>query len=296
MRGRILLARRTEGRDLAGAWEFPGGKVDLGETPLQALARELNEELGIRIGPATPLIAVPQRYPSKRIVLDVFELAGYQGKPRGLEQQALMWSPIDKLHTYPMPPADRPVVAALQQTALYAITPDSVDESELLDSVRRAVHAGIVRVQLRAPRLDQTQFRAVAAQAADITRAGGVDLLLNSTPEIAEELGTGLHVNAARLMALRQRPIAADRCFGASCHDAAELRHAQEIGADYAFLSPVLPTSTHPQAKTLGWSGFAALREQVSLPIYALGGLAPAMLREARAHGAQGIAGIRAFS
>src|SRR5688572_8830552 len=127
VRGRILLARRTAGRDLAGAWEFPGGKVEPGETPQQALARELHEELGIRIGPAEPLIAVPQAYPGKRIVLDVYEIASYEGTPRGLEKQALAWAPAEKLSSYPMPPADRPVVAALTAGSRYVITDAPVD-------------------------------------------------------------------------------------------------------------------------------------------------------------------------
>src|SRR6188508_216389 len=101
-RGRVLLARRTEGRDLAGLWEFPGGKVDPGETPRQALARELFEELGIHVQAAEPLIAVPQQYRDKRILLDVYRVTRYSGKPRDLEQQALAWSPHDKLGTYPM--------------------------------------------------------------------------------------------------------------------------------------------------------------------------------------------------
>ena len=73
--GRILLARRTEGRDLAGLWEFPGGKREAGETAEGALARELKEELGIDIACGPPLIAVPQRYPHKRLCLDVRAIA-----------------------------------------------------------------------------------------------------------------------------------------------------------------------------------------------------------------------------
>src|ERR671913_1055388 len=99
-RGRILLARRTEGRDLAGAWEFPGGKVEPGETPQQALERELREELGIRIDGLAPLIRVPQAYAHKRIVLDVYRVATVTSKPRGLEGQALAWSPPEKLASY----------------------------------------------------------------------------------------------------------------------------------------------------------------------------------------------------
>ena len=102
-RGRILLARRTRGRDLAGLWEFPGGKVDPGETPEQALTRELREELGIEVRIGTPVIAVPHRYPHKRLRLDVRQIAGYRGTPKGLDGQALAWVPPPKLSSYPKP-------------------------------------------------------------------------------------------------------------------------------------------------------------------------------------------------
>ena len=105
VRGRVLLARRTAGRDLAGAWEFPGGKVEPGESARDALARELHEELGIRIGAVEPFIAVPQAYPSKRIVLDVYTVTAFEGTPKGLEKQALAWAPPEMLSSYPMPPA-----------------------------------------------------------------------------------------------------------------------------------------------------------------------------------------------
>jgi 8-oxo-dGTP diphosphatase len=122
VRGRILLARRTQGRDLAGLWEFPGGKVEPGETAHAALARELHEELGIHAVPRAPLIRVPQQYPHKRLVLDVFEVT-HAGTPKGLDGQALAWALPRKLASYPMPPADRPVVAALLQADRYLVTP-----------------------------------------------------------------------------------------------------------------------------------------------------------------------------
>ena len=107
VRGRVLLARRTRDRDLAGLWEFPGGKVEAGERPQQGLARELREELGIDAEAGALLIAVPQRMPHKRILLEVYEVAGWRGKPRGLDGQALAWVPIAQLPRYAMPPADR---------------------------------------------------------------------------------------------------------------------------------------------------------------------------------------------
>src|SRR3546814_1261195 len=86
-RGRILLARRTAGRDLAGLWEFPGGKREPGETPEHALVRELREELGIEVKIGAPLIAVAQQYPHKRLCLDVRRVTRWRGTPRGHEGQ-----------------------------------------------------------------------------------------------------------------------------------------------------------------------------------------------------------------
>ena len=110
--GRILLARHPDRN--AGLWEFPGGKVEAGESPEDALVRELREELGIEASVGEALLRVPQQYPDKRLVLDV-RFVQFRGMPKGLDGQALAWTPLHALAGYPMPPADRPVVAALTQ-------------------------------------------------------------------------------------------------------------------------------------------------------------------------------------
>lgn len=294
-RGRILLARRTAGRDLAGAWEFPGGKVESGETALQALNRELHEELGIRVLGAEPLVAVPQAYPSKRIVLDVYTVTAFEGTPRGLERQALAWTPPEKLRDYPMPPADRPVVAALTAPARYLISPEPEDPPAWLGKLERALKAGIRRVQLRARGLPARALVDLAMDARTRCHAVGADLLVNGEPGLAADLGLGLHLRSAQLMALQARPLPAGQLVGASCHDAGELAQAERLGLDFAVLGPVRATESHPGAAPLGWERFAALREGVSLPIYALGGMRPADVATARRHGGQGVAGIRAF-
>jgi 8-oxo-dGTP diphosphatase len=294
-RGRVLLARRTEGRDLAGAWEFPGGKVDPGETPAQALARELEEELGIRVQAAEPLIAVPQQYRDKRILLDVYRVTRYAGKPRDREQQALAWSPHEKLCTYPMPPADRPVVAALTQPAHYLVTPDfdGADQRGFLAAIGRALESGIRRLQLRVPALGGAGLEALAREVKQRCDPLGAELLVNGDIALAARIGCGVHLRSTQLMELRERPLPSQLRVAASCHDAAELARAHDLGLDFAVLGPVARTPGHGERAPIGWRGFAQLREQVSLPIYGLGGLARSDMALARGHGAQGIAAIR---
>jgi 8-oxo-dGTP diphosphatase len=301
VQGRVLLAQRTGSRDLAGLWEFPGGKVEPGETPAAALARELHEELGIEAAAGAPLIRVPQRYPQphpgKRLLLDVYEVA-HRGTARGLEGQALQWVMPEQLSTYPMPPADRPVVAALLQPAHCLVTPVPVDPVAWLDQLDAVLAGGIRRVQLRAPGFDPARWARLAESAVQLCHQAGADVLVNGDAALAERLGAGLHLRAAQL---REAGIAAStarvRAHGgtvaASCHDAGELEAAQALACDFAVVGPVQATATHPGVAGIGWDGFAALREIVSLPLYAIGGLAVDDLAAARAHGAQGIAAIR---
>ncbi|ALN59462.1 mutator MutT protein [Lysobacter enzymogenes] len=297
-RGRVLLTRRTEGRDLAGLWEFPGGKREPGETPEAALSRELHEELGIDAEIGAEVIRVPQIYPDKRLVLDVRHVRAWRGSARGREGQALAWVPPHKLASYAMPPADRPVVAALEQPERYLVTPEPEDDGVWLAGLSAALAAGVRRVQLRAPALaagDRARWRQLAAAAAKRCRAAKAELLVNADLELALELGLGLHLRAAQLRELGERPLAAGLPLAASCHDADELRAAQALGCDFAVVGSVKPTPSHPSVLGIGWEAFAALRESVSLPIYAIGGLGPDDLAEARRHGAQGVAAIRSL-
>lgn len=294
-RGRILLARRTEGRDLAGLWEFPGGKREPGESPEAALVRELQEELGIQAEIGASLIAVPQQYPHKRLRLDVRHIASWRGgAPKGLDGQALAWVPPHKLASYAMPPADRPVVAALLQPDTYLVTPTPGDDDKpWLDGLQRALAAGVRRVQLRAPEMEPGRWRRLCAKAVALCRTAKAEVLINGDPALAAELKAGVHLRAALLRSLGQRPLPAGLPVAASCHDVDDLHAAEALQCDFAVVGPLKPTPTHPHAAGMGWPAFAALREQVSLPIYAIGGLGRADLAQAREHGAQGIAAIR---
>ena len=297
-RGRILLARRTEGRDLAGLWEFPGGKREPGEGAEEALARELHEELGIAATVGARVIAVPHRYPHKRLLLDVRRVAAWQGPLKGLDGQALAWVPPHKLASYAMPGADRPVVAALLEPDRYLVTPAPEGEGRRwLAAVERAASRDDVRrVQLRpGPATDPARWRTLVRDAASLCRAADVEVLVNGDIALARELRVGVHLKSAQLAALPQRPLPQALPVAASCHDAADLAHAERLRCDFAVLGPVHATASHPGATPLGWAAFASMRESSTLPIYGIGGLGLEHLDEARAHGAQGIAAIRAF-
>lgn len=114
--GRVLIARRPEGKAMAGLWEFPGGKLRAGETPEQALLRELVEELGIdtRASCLAPIAFASHRYSEFHLLMPLYVCRVWRGTPTPLEGQALKWVRPARLSDYPMPPADAPLVAALR--------------------------------------------------------------------------------------------------------------------------------------------------------------------------------------
>lgn len=310
-RGRVLLARRPEGKADAGLWEFPGGKCEPGETPLDALRRELREELGIAFTRAEPLIRVPVASGhALRLRLDTWQAFGLSAEPQALEHAALAWVEPAELESYPMPAADRPVVAALTRPDRVLVTPEPGEaedaEADFIATVERALAGGLRRVQLRmAPGPEHpARVARIAAALASACRSAGASLLLHGleNADLAARLGVGLHLRARELMAPERRiagAVATAKAEGrptcAAVHDADELARADALGVDDLLLGPVRPTPTHPGAPGLGWVGFEALRAQSALPVYALGGVGAGDLAEARRHGAQGVAGIRGF-
>ena len=293
--GRVLLAQRPPGRDCAGLWEFPGGKIEPGEDAHAALARELREELGISIGPSEPLIRVPWRYPHRRIVLAVRCVAAWHGAPQPHDAQALVWVEPAAIDPATLSPADRPAWAALRLPPLLAISPPLDDAAQLLAWAQGVIRRGVRLLQLRQPRWATGKLRETAAALRAEVRPAGADLILNGDIEGALALGLGVQLRAAQLALLRERPLPPDRWVGASCHDAGELERATALGCDFALLAPVVATPTHPQAAPLGWPRFAALVADAALPIYALGGVGAGDLPRIRAAGAHGVAAIRGF-
>ncbi|GHA08029.1 8-oxo-dGTP diphosphatase MutT [Oceanisphaera arctica] len=112
--GEIFICRRGASQHQANKWEFPGGKVEAGETVAQALARELQEEIGIRVTDCRPFMRIEHDYGDKQVILDIRKVTGFSGEPHGLEGQPSRWVPIAKLHDYDFPAANSPIVDKLQ--------------------------------------------------------------------------------------------------------------------------------------------------------------------------------------
>lgn len=295
--GRILIAKRADEQHQGGLWEFPGGKLEAGEAPSAALARELEEELGIRPTAARPLIQVRHAYPDKQVLLDVWEVSAFSGEPHGAEGQPLAWVSPRQLPEYEFPAANRPIIAAARLPERYLITPEGLEGPELLRGIRTALASGVRLLQLRAPAMFDAQYRDLAVDIQGLC-AGKAQLMLKGPLEwLGDFPAAGWHLTAAQLRkyAAMGRPLPAERWLATSCHTAEELELATQMGVDFITLSPVQATQTHPEAQPLGWAQVSELLQSFNQPAYLLGGLGPADLEQAWQVGAQGVAGIRAF-
>ena len=295
----FLLAQRPAGKVYAGYWEFPGGKVEAGETVRAALLRELREELGISVSACSPWLTRVFTYPHATVRLNFWRVTAWAGEigiSAPLEHDAVDWQKCGKSTSVtPILPANAPILKALALPATMAITMgESEGVERQLERLEEALETGLRLIQVRDKGWPFAQRLWFAEAVRRIAGQRGALVLINDDEDIARRIGAdGLHLSAAGLAACLQRPDF--DWVGASCHGADELRRAAELGLDYALLGPVLPTPTHPAATGLGWAEFARLIAGTPLPVFALGGMKSGMLSVAQERGAHGIALMRAW-
>jgi 8-oxo-dGTP diphosphatase len=304
-RNEILMAQRPIGKAHAGLWEFPGGKIEPGESPMQALQREIREELDLKIHDAESIGTYLHRDAELTLHLHVFQARSWSGEPLGLEGQAKRWVAAARVHRLMMPSADRPVARDLGLPREYVITPEppdplagSAQRRAWLQSLERTVQgtAACKLVLFRAKHQPLQKLNVIAALARDITAHHGAEILLQDNVELALSWrfgGVSLTSQALNRSSKRNLPV--EMWLAASCHNAAELAHAAKIGCDFVTLAPVQSTQSHPHQEALGWEQFAGLCQQVKMPVFALGGLCTSNLPHAQSAGAWGVAGISGF-
>jgi len=291
--GEFLLAERPAGKPYAGYWEFPGGKIEAGETPYHALVRELHEELGIEVEAAYPWLTRVYSYPHATVRLHFFRVMNWRGEPHGREAQRLSWQYPDAVAVAPLLPANGPILRSLNLPPVYAITRAAeMGVEPFLERLEFALQSGIKLIQIREKAMAGSALHAFAAEAVRRAHFHGARVVINSDFELAREVGAdGVQLTSSQLLALTAKPEFG--LVGASCHDRIELERAAALDLDFAVLSPVKPTQSHPGAPVLGWERFAHLAANMPMPVYALGGVSSADLDEARQHGAHGIAMLR---
>jgi len=325
-KGRVLIAKRAVHQHQGGLWEFPGGKIEAGESVQVALQRELEEELGLQcsIDDMQPLISIPFNYSDKSVLLDVWSVYSAEMPAAsidtedsfvGKEGQPLLWVDQDELGRYEFPAANKAIINALLLPKKIAISEDSENPDFILTQVANTLKKHCnkenpkVWIQLRAPRLNQMQYTQLAMKLYGICHEAGSKLIWNCLLDWYQvAFADGLHLsglNYAEASSIKssthiniennKRPIPLTQWLSMACHNLDELEVAQEL-ADYILVSPVKETKTHPQANALTWSGFKVISEKSRIPCYALGGLEIVDICVSQAHGGQGIAGISCFN
>jgi len=275
--GDICIAKRAEHQHQGGLWEFPGGKVEPGETITQALQREIHEELGVAVHQHSPLISVRYRYPDKHVLLDVHRVYDFSGEAHGKEGQPVIWSPKSELGNYEFPAANKGILNALLLPERIAII--DREASDQLQKLQDKYTSEDLAMYVR---------NANGADPVVISKLKDRGFLMMQKDD--EDM---CHLTSSQLMKTQTRPSV--RWLSAACHNEAEVEQANNLAADFIFISPVNDTPSHPDTKGIGWEQFQLLAELAHMPVYALGGVGLDDLETARRHGAQGIAGIRAF-
>ncbi|MGE0482805.1 MAG: Nudix family hydrolase [Gammaproteobacteria bacterium] len=281
--GAILLSLRPRHAHQGGLWEFPGGKLEERETTSMALARELGEELGIRLGETVPLIRVNHDYPDKRVLLDVLEVRTWEGEPHGREGQEVRWVMPTALDAYRFPAANLPVITAarLPSFAIRADFSRACDVAGLAAALARSVEAGTRLLCLTLPAGTLAPSLARLLAICREHRARCTAALQGASGE--HSVGDGLHLAPWSLRAAKRRPIPVGRLLSATCRNLDDVRRAASLSVDFIYLDVV-------QGKDGRADHLRAMVAAATMPAFASGPTQAADTESMRRLGCQGVA------
>jgi len=310
---RVLIAKRADNVHQPGLWEFPGGKVETGETTEQALSREIQEELGIIIEQAQPLIQIAHQYTDQQVLLDVYRVTHFSGRrydadnnsvrQQGLEGQTVQWLALNELKDYPFPAANSAIIHALNLPERYLISPEADYQSDehlsgFIDDFSYNCQQQKL-LQLRLKSVDGKIFASLFERLAVLAQQQQVKLLINSSMSLSQAQYVkvaGIHLTSRHLyddeIIDYYRALDRQKLMAASCHCLDDIKRANDLKLDFIALSAVKKTPSHPQQSAMGWQKFQQLVQWAKMPVYALGGMVESDIKVAQTYGAQGIAAI----
>jgi 8-oxo-dGTP diphosphatase len=289
------MAQRPPGRGWSGWWEFPGGKIEINESPFEALQRELQEEINISANDATLWFERSYIYPDKKVYIYFFKVTDWTGQITSCENQLLDWQDPSRVSVSPILPTNLYVLKSILLPPVYAITNiEEMGETLFFERLKIKLEQGLKMIQVRENNLPYQDLKKIAKKILDLAKPYQAKVLINENENLALDIGAdGVHYPSNRLIKLKNRP--AFSLCGASCHNIEELMIAQDLNISFAVFSPVQKTESHPLAEPIGWELFSECANKLDIPIYALGGLNQASLKKSWQSGGHGIAMKRAI-
>lgn len=287
-RGKVLVGWRNADQHQGNKYEFPGGKVEEGETPVGACRREIFEEVGIGIQQWHAFDVIHHDYEDVEVFLHIFH-ATVPEKYLADIQKPWAWYTRDQLLELNFPKANKDIIQRL-----YWSHQIKISDQLSAYTTRKNDQLFYWRIESNQEAITQLNQFDSSNQHDFSQLIVNIDVWQQLPEVIQKKIGT-IHFKQHQLMNLTvgQLPIGI-RCI-AACHDLVSLQHAQQLGFDAVTLSPVLKTQTHPETVPLGWENFSSYAKTCDIPVFALGGLTQNDLQLAQQNYAYGIAGIRHF-
>lgn len=293
-KSKVLLGKRPKSKLWNGWWEFPGGKIKSNESPLEALKREINEELEISIIKTQPWITRVHYYDNQAFKLHFFKIFEWKNSPKAIEHDELRWVDVNKPNINPILPANKIIFKALKLPLICAITNMDEFEGDFFQALENKIKTGINLIQIREKSLNKIELENFSKKILDIAKPLNTKVVINSNLQLAKKLqADGIHLNSNQIY--EKLDIPKQMLIGCSCHSIKDLKQAERIGSDFAFYSPVKKTLTHPNLKPIGWKKFQKSINQIQIPVYALGGMTIEDIEISMKFGSIGIASQRAI-
>ncbi len=285
----ILITKRRKNQFMPDYWELPGGKIEKGEDEEDALARELQEELGIDTLRINLKHVMTHHYKNNTVNLSINGVDNYKAKVTGKEGQDVRWCNLQNLSNYKLLPTMRIIINRICLPEYYWITPDENDLELLLRICQNHLKAGIKILQLRSKKIIESSY---IEKIYRLCQSYDSQFILNVPNKTFMEPCDGWHLTSDELLTIEDRPCSQNKLLGASVHNIEEAKLAETILTDYLTLAPIEKTPSHPNAIILGWEMAEHIIDKSNLPIYLLGGMTKDSLYKALNIKAQGIAGI----